>query len=87
MKTSWAILIISALTDCLIVVVNGLTSAMMATGVAAIPNRAVIMVNVLLGLAALARTIQQALKATPDTSAALRGQPSVTSTVTEIKTP
>lgn len=73
MKTAWAILLISALTDFIITGATAITSAMVATGSAEIPSKAVVILAVLGGLVAAARTIQQALKATAETSAALRG--------------
>ena len=76
MKFAWIVLIISGLTDALIVIVNGLTSAMVSTSAVAMPSRPVILINILFGVAALARTVQQALKATPETSAALKGDAS-----------
>ncbi len=83
MKQAWAILLISAITDLIITAGTSLTAAMMATGMAQIPNKATVVVILAGGAVSMARTIQQALKATPETSAALTGGQSrvVTNTV------
>lgn len=73
MKTEWAILIISALTDLIINTGTAITSAMVATGSAQIPNDAVIVLSLVGGIVAAARTIQQALKATPEGIEKLKG--------------
>lgn len=73
MKIAWLILIISAFTDFVITAATALASAMVATGSAEFPNSAVVLLAVLGGLVSGARTIQQALKVTPEQSAALRG--------------
>jgi len=73
MKVAWAVLLISALTDFLINSGTSLMAAMMATGSAAMPSSAVILVVLIGGVVQAARTIQQALKVTPEISAALRG--------------
>jgi hypothetical protein len=62
MKTAWAILLISAFTDFIVSAGTSLTSAMVATGKAEMPARAVIVLALLGGLVQLARTIQGALK-------------------------
>ncbi len=87
MRMAWVILIVSALTDFVINAGTALTAAMLASGVAQIPNKAVILVVVIGGIVSMARTIQQALKATPETSAALKGDTSVVTTSTIEKTP
>lgn len=87
MKIAWTILIISALTDFLITVGTSLSTAMVATGSAAMPNKAVVMLSLIGGIVAAARTIQQTLKTTPDTHAALRGDVSVVTSETISKTP
>lgn len=87
MKTAWTVLIISALTDMIINIGTSLAAAMVATGSATMPSDAVILLSVIGGLVAAARTIQQALKATPETQAALRGDVSVVSTTAVSKTP
>ena len=74
MRTEWAILIISALTDLIISTGTALSAAMVATGEARLPNDAVIILSLVGGLVAAARTIQQALKATPETIAKLKGK-------------
>lgn len=87
MKIAWTILLISALTDLIVTTATALTSAMVATGKAEMPNKAVLFLALLGGVVAAARTIQQALKATPETAAALKGDASVVSTMTTTKTP
>jgi hypothetical protein len=72
-KIAWLILSISAFTDFVITAATALTTAMVATGSAQLPNSAIVILAVLGGLVSGARTIQQALKATPEQSAALRG--------------
>lgn len=74
MKVAWVVLIISAMTDFVINAGTALSSAMVATGMAEIPNRAVIMLAIVGGCIQAARTIQQALKATPETTKALKGE-------------
>ena len=73
MRTEWAILIISALTDLIISTGTALSAAMVATGEARLPNDAVIILSLVGGLVAAARTIQQALKATPEGIEKLKG--------------
>lgn len=87
MKIAWVIVIVSALTDFVITLATGLTAAMLATGSATMPNKATWLICVLGGAVQGARTVQQALKATPETSAALRGDESVVETKTVVKTP
>lgn len=87
MKVAWTILLISALTDCLVTAATALTSAMVATGKAEMPNKAVLFLGLLGGIVAAGRTIQQALKTTPETAAALKGDVSIVSTTTTSKTP
>lgn len=74
MKVQWVILIISALTDFVIVGGTALGAVMMNSGEAQLPNEAAIIVCIIGGTVAAARTIQQALKVTPETSAQLRGE-------------
>ena len=73
MKVAWVILLISALTDFLINAGTSLMAAMMATGSATMPGKAVVLVIMIGCIVQAARTVQQALKITPQTSAALRG--------------
>lgn len=87
MRYAWIVLVISALTDFGIVVSAGIVSAMMATGSTVMPSRPVVLLNILLGAGAFLRTVQQALKSTPETAAALKGDASVVSTSTVSKTP
>ena len=75
MKVQWTILIITALTDLIISSGGALSAAMLATGSATMPNNAAILFALVSGLVIAARTVQQALKATPDTIANLTGQP------------
>lgn len=63
MKIAWIVLIISALTDFVINTGTSVMAAMMATGNAVMPARAVIFLAVIGGLVQFSRTIQQALKA------------------------
>lgn len=87
MKSAWIILIISAFTDFIINAGTSLMAAMVATGSASIPSRAVLLLAILGGVVSMSRTIQQALKATPETAAALKGDVSVVATQTITKTP
>lgn len=73
MKVAWLVLIISAFTDFIITAGTALTTAMVAAGSAQLPTPAIILLAIIGGLVSGARTIQQALKATPEQSAALRG--------------
>ena len=73
MKTEWLILLISAGTDALISFGTAVSAAMVTQGSVAMPSRAVLLLATVGGLVAAARTIQQALKATPSTIAGLRG--------------
>ncbi len=72
-KIAWLILIISALTDFIITAGTALTTAMVAAGSAQLPNSAIVLLATIGGLVSAARTIQQALKATPEQSKALHG--------------
>ena len=74
MKLAWIALTISALTDAIITTGTALTSAMVAMGTAEFPSKAVVVLALLGGLIAFARTIQQALKVTPETTAAIKGE-------------
>ena len=74
MKSEWVALVISALTDFIISAGTALTSAMVATGEAHVPSEAVLILALVGGLVAGARTIQQALKSTPEGIARLKGQ-------------
>ena len=73
MKTEWAILLISAITDFIISTGTALSAAMVATGEARLPNDAVLVLALVGGLVAAARTIQQTLKATPESIEKLKG--------------
>lgn len=61
-KAAWIILLISAGTDLLINTGSALGAAMVATGNASVPSKAVIILAIITGVVAAARTIQQALK-------------------------
>lgn len=73
MKIAWLTLIISAVTDFIITSATALTTAMVSSGSAELPGKAVLLLAGLGGLVSAARTIQQALKATPENTAALKG--------------
>lgn len=60
---------------------------MVAMGTTEIPGKAVLLLALIGGTTAAARTVQQALKATPETSAALTGNPSSVKTETIVTTP
>jgi hypothetical protein len=79
--------LISALTDGVITAGSALIAAMIGSGVAAMPSKAVWIVCLVGGVVQAARTIQQALKATPETSAALKGAESTATTHTLERTP
>lgn len=74
MKLAWIVLLISAFTDFIITVATGLTAAMVESASGQLPTYPTLLLAVLGGLVAAARTIQQALKATPTISAALKGE-------------
>jgi len=75
MKIAWTILLISAITDMIITAGTAITSAMVATGSAEIPSHAVLLLAVIGGLVAAARTIQQALKSSAEITSITSGQP------------
>jgi hypothetical protein len=75
MKIEWIILLISALTDAVITGGTGLTTAMVATKEVTMPSNPVWLLAAVGGLVSAARTIQQALKQTPESSAKLKGEP------------
>jgi len=69
----WGIIIVSALTDAIILSGTTLTSAMLATGSVKVPEYSVLILTIIGGVVAFARTIQQhartmlqALKNTPE---------------------
>jgi hypothetical protein len=62
MKTAWAILLISAITDMLISSGTAISAAMVATGSTVMPTTPVIVLSLIGGIVAFARTIQQGLK-------------------------
>jgi hypothetical protein len=75
MNSARFILLITALTDFIINAGTALGTAMVAQGNAQIPSAAVIILAVIGGTVAAARTVQQALKVTPETMAGLRNDP------------
>lgn len=85
MKIAWTILLISAFTDLIITAGTALMTVMTDQG--QMPSNAGMIVAILGGVVAAARTIQQALKATPETAAALKGDFSEVKTTTVEKTP
>lgn len=62
MKRAWAILLVSAATDLLVTAMTALNTAMIATGKAEIPSKAVLLLTAVGGGVAFARTIQQAIR-------------------------
>lgn len=87
MRFAWYVLLVSAATDFIINAGTGIVSAMMATGSAAMPNKAVWILCFITGLISASRTIQQALHVTPEIAASLKGDPSLTKTEITSKTP
>lgn len=75
MKTEWIILLVSALTDAIITFGTAISAAMVTNGTATMPGTAVLVLAGIGALVSFARTIQQALKATPETTAKLKGEP------------
>ncbi len=73
MKTAWAVLLITALTDFMIAFATGLTVGN-ATTLTAYPTGPTVLYSAIGGAVVAARTIQQALKATPANTAELKGQ-------------
>lgn len=87
MRIAWFILLVSAFTNFGITAATSLVSVMVNGHDAQLPSKAALLV-VLLGAAANAlRTVQEALKATPETAAALKGDVSTVATTTVTKTP
>jgi len=72
-KIAWLVLLISAGSDFIIAAGGCLTTAIVAHGTAEMPSWAVLLLCVSTGLVSGARTIGQALKATDEGSAALKG--------------
>ncbi len=63
LTTQWTILAVSALTDGVITGGTAIMTAMVGAGSTAMPGKAVILLAVIGGVVAAARTVQQALKA------------------------
>lgn len=63
-KQQWFILLVSAFTDMMVAAGTALMASMTSSGSAALPSRATVIVCMLGGLLAAARTVQQHLKAT-----------------------
>jgi hypothetical protein len=77
-KIAWLILLISAATDFIINAGTSVMSAMVATGSATIPSKAVLVLAIVGGFVQMARTIQQALKAeTKNANPTLLSKPNV----------
>jgi hypothetical protein len=72
MGREWLALTITAITDFIINAGTALTAAMVATGDAQMPNVAVTVLAIISGIVAGARTVQQALKMTPEGVAQLK---------------
>jgi hypothetical protein len=75
MKSQWTILLVSAFTDFIISFGTAVMAGMVGNGAAVIPPPAVLILAGVGGLVAFGRTVQQALKATPQASAELKGDP------------
>lgn len=84
MKSAWLILLISAFTD---FIINSGTAYVAVSGTGIPLTRQQIIIILVGATISFARTIQQALKASPETSAALKGSLSSTTTLTQEKTP
>ncbi len=75
MKSAWAILLISGLTDFIISFGNALVAAMVEGKTGELPGAPSLLIASLGALVALARTIQQGLKASvPNAAQLLSGQ-------------
>ena len=74
MKVEWAILLITALTDFMLTFLTGLGTAMATSHTVGLPDASTILVAAIGGGVVAFRTVQQALKANPVTTAALKGQ-------------
>jgi len=75
MKTAWTILAVSAFTDFIISFGTALSAAMLAADKAQIPDWPALIIALIGGAVASARTIQQALKASVETKAAITNTP------------
>lgn len=75
MNGAWAIVLISALTDFIITGGTALTTAMVAAEGTQLPSIAVLIVSGIGGLVAFARSVQGALKASSEVTAAVAGTP------------
>jgi membrane protein implicated in regulation of membrane protease activity len=86
MKSAWLVLLISAFTDFVITAATAAGTVIAAIAVnpdwGAQLKWTLFIAPILGGIVAGARTIQQALKATPETTAQLKGQPVVVTTIT-----
>lgn len=85
MKIEWTILLISALTDFILAFAGGMTAGNAASATT-YPTGPTLFYSTLFALGVGMRTIQQALKATPATSAALKGEAVSTATSTTTTT-
>ncbi len=77
---AWTVLLITAFTDFVITAGGAMVTAITAMSTPDWPPRYVFLISFFLGITAAARTVQQALKATPENSAALKGDVSMVST-------
>lgn len=86
MKVAWTVLIISAFTDFVITGGGMLMSSLVTMATPDWPPRYVFLMSFIGGFIAAARTVQQALKLTPEAQAALKGAPSITTTTSTTTT-
>lgn len=73
MKIAWFNLFVSAFTDFGITAATSIVTVMVAMGDAQLPSKAAVLVALLGAFVSALRTVQQALKATPEVTAALKG--------------
>jgi hypothetical protein len=78
MKVAWIIVLISAATDAVISAGTALVAAMMSSGSATLPSRAIWLLIATGGLVAFSRTVQQALKGDSSPSGVLVQSPGLT---------
>lgn len=80
MNKQWIIIVVSAFTDFIIAAGTALTAAMVAKGDAMLPSYPVLILSVIGGLIAFARTVQQVLRKDESTQTTI--QTTVTTPVT-----
>lgn len=73
MKIAWFNLLVSAFTDFGITAATSIITVMVSMGDAQLPSTPALIVALLGAFASALRTVQQALKATPEQTAALKG--------------